>query len=170
MGAGWYFFWFFLVSDEPKNHRCIRQAEIQYIETNRPKIQAQSGIPPYFLILKCPAVWTIMACDFANGWGLFVLLNDGPTFVDKVLNQDISSVCMMINFFFFLIRNSTVCHRDGSDQLFPTLLKYVNYEGSWCIESELLSKKIPTYYSPLVIFQKNNLSLICEFWLFFCFM
>ena len=89
MGAGWYFFWFFLVSDEPKNHRCIRQAEIQYIETNRPKIQAQSGIPPYFLILKCPAVWTIMACDFANGWGLFVLLNDGPTFVDKVLNQDI---------------------------------------------------------------------------------
>ena len=98
MGAGWYFFWFFLVSDEPKNHRCIRQAEIQYIETNRPKIQAQSGIPPYFLILKCPAVWTIMACDFANGWGLFVLLNDGPTFVDKVLNQDISSVCMIFIF------------------------------------------------------------------------
>ena len=25
---------------------------------------------------------------------------------------------------------NTVCHRDGSDQLFPTLLKYVNYEGS----------------------------------------
>ena len=41
-----------------------------------------------------------MACDFANGWGLFVLLNDGPTFVDKVLNQDISSVCMMINYFY----------------------------------------------------------------------
>ena len=47
----------------------------------------------------------------------------------------------------------TVCHRDGSDQLFPTLLKYVNYEGSWCIESELLSKKIPTCYYPLVNFQ-----------------
>ena len=99
MGAGWYLFWFFLVSDEPKNRRCIRQAEIQYIETNRPKIQAQSGIPPYLLILKCPAVWTIMACDFANGWGLFVLLNDGPTFVDKVLKQDISSVSMIHIYF-----------------------------------------------------------------------
>ena len=92
MGVGWYLFWFFLVSDEPKNHRCIRQAEIQYIETNRPKIQAQSGIPPYFLILKCPAVWTIMACDFANGWGLYTLLNDGPTFMNKILHQDITKV------------------------------------------------------------------------------
>ena len=27
-------------------------------------------------------------------------------------------------------KTSTVCHKDGSDQLFPTLLKYVNYEGS----------------------------------------
>ena len=91
------------MTPRPKCRNRFGSAEIQYIETNRPKIQAQSGIPPYFLILKCPAVWTIMACDFANGWGLFVLLNDGPTFVDKVLNQDISSVCMMINYFFFLI-------------------------------------------------------------------
>ena len=100
MGVGWYLFWFFLVSDEPKNHRCIRQSEIQYIETNRPKIQeSQSGIPPYLEILKCPAVWTIIACDFANGWGLYVLLNDGPTFVDKVLKQDISSVSMIHIYF-----------------------------------------------------------------------
>ena len=48
-------------------------------------------------------------------------------------------------------KNYTVCHRDGSDQLFPTLLKYVNYEGSWCIETELLFKKMPPYYSSLVI-------------------
>ena len=45
----------------------------------------------------------------------------------------------------------------GSDQLFPTLLKYVNYEGSWCIETELLFKKMPPYYSSLVILKKNNL-------------
>ena len=129
MGAGWYFFWFFLVSDEPKNHRCIRQAEIQYIETNRPKIQAQSGIPPYFLILKCPAVWTIMACDFANGWGLFVLLNDGPTFVDKVLNQDISSVCMMINYFFFEFEIGII----WMTKMFRDFLDWKNYIKFYCM-------------------------------------
>ena len=49
----------------------------------------------------------------------------------------------------------TVRCAHGSDQLFPTLLKYVNYEGSWCIETELLFKKMPPYYSSLVIFKKN---------------
>ena len=85
------------MSDEPKDHRCIRIQEVEYIETNRPILKKQSGVPPYWQILLCPAVWTVMACDFANGWGLFVLLNDGPTFVDKVLNQDITTVKLILS-------------------------------------------------------------------------
>ena len=95
LGIVWYLFWFLLVTDEPKDHRWIRQKEVEYIESNRPKVKEHSGVPPYCQILMCPAVWTIMACDFANGWGLFVLLNDGPTFVDKVLHQDITAVCIL---------------------------------------------------------------------------
>ena len=59
------------------------------------------------------------------------------------------------NKYIIRIRISTVRCAHGSDQLFPTLLKYVNYEGSWCIETELLFKKMPPYYSSLVIFKKN---------------
>ena len=60
-----------------------------------------------------------------------------------------------VNFRLGLVNTVRCVH--GSDQLFPTLLKYVNYEGSWCIETELLFKKMPPYYSSLVILKKNNL-------------
>ena len=84
--------WIIFLSDDPRNNSYISQKEIEYIETNRRKFKIQSGFPPYLEILKCPAVWTVMLCDFANGWGLYTLLNDGPTFMNKILHQDITKV------------------------------------------------------------------------------
>ena len=92
IGLGFAILWFFLVTDEPRDHKCIRKSELEYIETYRPKVVPASGLPPYCKILLSPAVWTVMFCDFANSWGLFTLLNDGPTFINKVLHQDITEV------------------------------------------------------------------------------
>ena len=84
--------WIIFLSDDPRDNSYISQKEIEFIETNRQKFKLQSGFPPYLEILKCPAVWTVMICDFANGWGLYTLLNDGPTFMNKILHQDITKV------------------------------------------------------------------------------
>ena len=91
-GLVWSILWFVLLSDEPKDHKCIHEKEIEYIENNRTKVENQIGFPPYCKIIMCPALWTYMFCDFALGWGLFTLLNDGPTFINKVLHQDITQV------------------------------------------------------------------------------
>ena len=52
----------------------------------------KKAIPPYWQILKSPAVWTCILCDFANGWGLTCILVDGPNFIANVLNKDIADV------------------------------------------------------------------------------
>ena len=52
----------------------------------------KKAIPPYWQILKSPAVWTCILCDFANGWGLTCILVDGPNFMANVLNKDIADV------------------------------------------------------------------------------
>ena len=49
-------------------------------------------VPLVWDIVRTPAVWVVMCGDFANNWGLYTLLTEGPTYMDKVLNFDISSV------------------------------------------------------------------------------
>ena len=43
-------------------------------------------------MLKCPPMLALMCCDFANSWGLYVLVSLGPTFFWEVLNFDIAAV------------------------------------------------------------------------------
>ena len=74
--------------------------------------------------------------------------------LDKGYHSNLLKCWPLADFLLGYAHNTVRCAH-GSDQLFPTLLKYVNYEGSWCIETELLFKKMPPYYSSLVIFKKN---------------
>ena len=39
-----------------------------------------------------PIVWIIILCEFASIWGILILVNEGPNFIDKILKQNISSV------------------------------------------------------------------------------
>ena len=43
-------------------------------------------------MLKCPPMLALMMCDFANSWGLYVLVSLGPTFFWEVLSFDIAAV------------------------------------------------------------------------------
>ena len=49
-------------------------------------------LPLLMDIVRTPAVWVDMCGDLANGWGLYTLLTEGPTYMNDVLHFDISSV------------------------------------------------------------------------------
>ena len=43
-------------------------------------------------MLKTPATLALMLCDFANSWGLYVLVTEGPIFFSEALCFDIQKV------------------------------------------------------------------------------
>ena len=43
-------------------------------------------------MLQCPAMIALMLCDFANSWGLYVLVTEGPIFFSEALCFDIKKV------------------------------------------------------------------------------
>lgn len=87
----WCVLWFVVLTDDPNDHRCIKPKEVEYIEGHRTNTVKTSALPPYFEILKSPAVWTCILCDVANGWGLYTILTEGPNFISNVLHQDIAN-------------------------------------------------------------------------------
>ena len=91
----WCFVWFLYITDEPNDQRWIKNEEKTYILEQRGEQRPNScnqKPPPYLAILMNPTVWAIMLCDFANGWGIFMIVIEGPNFIDRVLHQDIATV------------------------------------------------------------------------------
>ena len=43
-------------------------------------------------MLQSPAMIALMLCDFANSWGLYVLVTEGPIFFSEALCFDIQKV------------------------------------------------------------------------------
>ena len=43
-------------------------------------------------MLMSPPTVLLMLCEFANSWGLYTLLTEGPAFFKEVLNFDIAEV------------------------------------------------------------------------------
>ena len=95
-GALWTLLWFLIHSDDPRQHRLISPQEVAFIEKHRPVLKARSGSPPYLQILKSTAVWATMWCEFANAWGIFMIITEGPNFMSEVLERDITSVSRSI--------------------------------------------------------------------------
>ena len=92
VGTLWFILWMIFIRDDPDDHFLISETERDFILQNRAKSDKAKGVPPYLSILSTLPVWVMIMCDFANGWGVFMLLTEGPNFFDKVLHQDIKSV------------------------------------------------------------------------------
>ena len=100
----WSIVWFFYVTDDPVNHGSITSEEKTYILENRGPTsvsgQASDGEirqkimkkTPFKTMILTPMVWVIMICEFANIWGILVMINEGPNFIDKILKRSISGV------------------------------------------------------------------------------
>jgi ACS family sodium-dependent inorganic phosphate cotransporter len=91
VGLVWLIFWFYLVSSRPELHVEISAEELDYIRAD--KIAEESDRTPSLLdFLTRAPVWAIIIAHFCNNWSLYVLLSWLPTFVNKGLGVDYSSV------------------------------------------------------------------------------
>ena len=117
LGLAWCLIWFAFVSDDPTKQIFIKKDEKAYIEENRKNTNNNIGkrAPPYLKILFTPSVWGLMICDFARAFGSYMIIIEGPNFIDKILHKDILQVscfhrylivCITINFKLILTINS----------------------------------------------------------------
>ena len=94
----WSIIWFYFVIDDPINHSSISLEEKTYILDNRgvnnldTEFQENKKKTPLKKMILNPTVWIIILCEFASIWGILILVNEGPNFIDKILKQNISSV------------------------------------------------------------------------------
>ena len=95
----WFLTWTLFVSDDPENNKFLPLVEKEYILSHR-KLPA-SGIgnkrPPYLNILLCPTVWVLAFCDFASTFGLYMVIIEGPSFINNVLHKNILEVYNITN-------------------------------------------------------------------------
>lgn len=87
----WFVLWILFVTDLPEDDRFISQEEKVLIMDQRSfnptQLEDDRAIPLIPLtwdIIKTPAVWVAMCCDFCNGFGLYILLTEGSAFIKNV--------------------------------------------------------------------------------------
>ena len=115
LGLVWCLMWFSFVSDDPSKQILISKEERGFIEGNRKNTNSIIGKrrPPYLRILFTPSVWGLMFCDFARSFGAYMIIIEGPNFIDKILHKDILEVefrlyvCFYISFVYLFIHDKT---------------------------------------------------------------
>jgi len=87
MGIIWSVFWFWMVTDLPRDHPKISPVELDYIESSlssdRP--EKKLGKTPWLEFIKSPAVWAIIVAHTTENWGWYTLLTQLPTYLKKIL-------------------------------------------------------------------------------------
>ena len=88
------------MSDDPKTHRFITTKEKEYILEHRKRPMNEIGMqwPPYIEISSTPSVWVLMLTDFCISFGLYMIIIEGPSFIDNILNKDILEVRYFCSF------------------------------------------------------------------------
>jgi ACS family sodium-dependent inorganic phosphate cotransporter len=107
-GVIWAYFWIRFTAATPEKHESISQAELEYILKHTPVKTAETRTPSVLEFLKHGPVWAIMVAHFCNNWSLYVLLSWLPTFVNKGLGVDFTSIgwyTMIPNAMAFLFMN-----------------------------------------------------------------
>ena len=103
LGILWFLIWQMVISNDPSAHGCISEDEKSYILKHRRQATKSIGEkrPPYLKILVTPSVWGLMVCDFAKSFEVYMVIIEGPNFINKVLEKDILEV---IHIFFYIRR------------------------------------------------------------------
>lgn len=94
VGMVWYFFWHSYTHAYPRRHPDISEQELVLIEVDAAPENA-TETPPWGALLRTPAVWAIVVAHFCANWGTYVLLAWMPTYVNRGLGVDFSSVGML---------------------------------------------------------------------------
>ena len=93
------------ISNDPSEHRFISCDEKDYILSHRiiPCGDIEKNKPPFLRILLTPTVWVIAFCDFAISFGGYMILIEGPSFMNNVLNEDILEVLFRFIYVLYLL-------------------------------------------------------------------
>lgn len=90
VGVVWFVVWQRTVSATPGAHTNISKEERDLIYIDSP--EAAADRPKWGEFFSKMPVWAIIVAHFCNNWSLYVLLSWLPTFVNKGLGVDYSSV------------------------------------------------------------------------------
>ena len=90
----WVIVWITFASNDPTQNRFISKNECKKIVMNRQEFQqSKSILPPMHKILRIPTVWICALSDFGQSVAVYFIITEGPTFMNKVLGKDITTVC-----------------------------------------------------------------------------
>ena len=97
LGILWFLVWQYFVSDDPSAQKFMSDHEREYILAHRKRPNNDIGKkrPPYLKILLTPTIWVLAFCDFAISFGLYMVIIEGPNFIDNILNKDILEVIIL---------------------------------------------------------------------------
>ncbi|XP_039977283.1 sialin isoform X2 [Xiphias gladius] len=93
-GAGclWAVFWFVFVSDDPRTHRRISEAERDYIVNSiGPQGTGHGWSVPMLPMLLSVPLWAIIITQMCSNWSYYTLLTSLPTYMDSILHFDLKS-------------------------------------------------------------------------------
>jgi MFS transporter, ACS family, solute carrier family 17 (sodium-dependent inorganic phosphate cotransporter), other len=91
LGFIWAAIWFRIAASDPGKHPRISARELAHIQSDGEPSKTKSA-PPVLKLLKSRAIQAIMVAHFCNNWSLFLLLTWLPTFINKGLGVDYSSI------------------------------------------------------------------------------
>ncbi len=91
VGAVWFLFWQRSVASKPTDDPAVTPQEMEIINAGATPREDGEAVPWRALLTAMP-VWAIIVAHFCNNWSLYVLLSWLPTFVNKGLGVDYSSV------------------------------------------------------------------------------
>ncbi|XP_002966917.2 probable anion transporter 3, chloroplastic [Selaginella moellendorffii] len=91
VGLAWLSLWYMHISKDPQNHGTITRNELLFIQngTDKRKVTARVGMPPFRLLLSKLPSWAIIAANAMNNWGYFIILTWMPVYFNRVLGVNL---------------------------------------------------------------------------------
>ncbi|XP_014223623.1 sialin [Trichogramma pretiosum] len=90
LGMIWYVFWLLFVYDTPAQHPRIDPQERAYIESKvEPKHDGENDSVPWLSIFTSLPMWAIAITQCGQAWAFYTLLNELPTYMDRILHFDV---------------------------------------------------------------------------------
>lgn len=82
---------YFIVFNNPESHPYITEREKEYLRSELGELKRRDDLPPtpWRKLLTCPAVIALIFAQIGHNWGLFIVINDLPKYMNDVLRFSI---------------------------------------------------------------------------------
>ncbi|XP_056640310.1 putative inorganic phosphate cotransporter [Diorhabda sublineata] len=92
LGICWSILWIIFGSDSPAKHKSISSDEKQYIESSIVTEKDSPDVPtPWKSIFTSLPMISLIVAHCGQNWGFWTLLTEIPSFMEKILKQNITS-------------------------------------------------------------------------------